>query len=351
MLCLLGEGSSSGVPWIIMSQAKMMRQIEIAQPGEPEVLKVAEGPVPVAGEGEVLIKVQAAGVNHADLLQRTGRYKMRPEWSPILGLEASGTVAGLGEGVTRWRLGDPVCALLTGGGYAEYAVAPAVQCLPFPDSYSAVEAGSLPETYFTVWQDVFDLGGLREGETLLVHGGSSGIGITAIQLAEALGSRVFVTAGSDAKCEACRKLGAEEAINYRSSDFEREILSLTQGRGVDVILDMVGGGYTLRNLRSLAPRGRLVYIAYMEGPRAEIDLGLILGKQLTITGSGLRPQTVERKAEIARNLENRVWPLLAARRIKPVIDRVYKLEEAPEAHRRMESSQHIGKIILQVSQA
>jgi NADPH:quinone reductase len=249
-------------------------------------------------------------------------------------------------------VGDRVCALLTGGGYADYALAAAAQCLPFPSGLNAapldaIRAGSLPEAFFTVWLDVFDLGGLEAGETLLVHGGSSGIGIAAIQLAKALGSRVFVTAGSEEKCAACRKLGADVAINYRTSDFEADIKK--ESGNVNVILDMVGGSYTIRNLRLLAPGGRLVYINFMESSKAEIDLSLILGRQLTITGSGLRPQTVERKAILARNLEERVWPLISSGQIRPVIDSVYPLENALEAHGRMESSQHIGKIMLQVS--
>jgi NADPH2:quinone reductase len=325
-----------------MTSQHTMRQIEITQPGPADVLKIATAPIPTPGEGEVLIEVQAAGVNRADVLQRMGRYKLQPGVSPILGLEVSGTVAELGPGATRWKVGDSVCALLNAGGYAEYAVTPAVQCLPFPEGLNATEAASLPETFFTVWLDVFDLCGLKPDESLLVHGGSSGIGVTAIQLAKALGSRVLVTAGSDAKCEACRQLGADVAINYRTADFEKE------ARGVNVILDMVGGSYTLRNLRSLAPGGRLVYINFMESSKAEIDLALILGRQLTITGSGLRPQTVERKGRIAKSLEERAWPLFPAGKIKPVIDRVYPLEDAAEAHRRMESSEHIGKIMLAV---
>jgi NADPH2:quinone reductase len=325
-----------------MSAPSTMRQIEIAQPGDADVLKIATAPIPTPGEGEVLIEVHAAGVNRADCLQRMGRYKLQPGVSPILGMEVSGVVAALGPGATRWKVGDSVCALLTGGGYAEYAVTPAVQCLPFPAGLNAIEAGSLPETFFTVWLDVFELGGLTPDDTLLVHGGSSGIGVTAIQLAKALGSRVIVTAGSDAKCEACRQLGAHVAINYRTADFEKEV------RGVDVILDMVGGSYTLKNLRVLAPGGRLVYINFMESSKAEVDLALILVKQLTITGSALRPQPVKRKARIAGNLEERAWPLFPAGKIKPVIDSVYPLAEAAEAHRRMESSQHIGKIMLAV---
>ena len=332
-----------------------MRQIEIVRnhdAKEGAELKVADAPIPVPGPGEVLIKVQAAGVNRADLLQKAGRYALRPGVSPILGLEVAGTIAGLGSasnaGSSRWKIGDRVCALLTCGGYAEYAVTPAEQCLPVPGGLDAVQAGSLPETFFTVWLDVFDIGGLKPGETLLVHGGSSGIGITAIQLAKALGSRVLITAGSEEKCEACRKLGADLAINYRVTDFEKEA-GFEKTGGVDVILDMVGGSYTIKNLRSLAPRGRLVNIHFLESSKAEIDLALIVGRQLTITGSGLRPQTVERKAQIARNLEERVWPLIASGQIRPVIDSVYPLENAAEAHRRMESSQHIGKIMLQVS--
>jgi NADPH:quinone reductase len=327
------------------SWCRLVRQVEVVQPGGE--LKIAEAPIPVPAPGEVLIKVQAAGVNRADLLQRAGHYALRPGVSPILGMEVAGTIEALGAPLAsasgRWRIGDRVCALLTGGGYAEYAVTPAVQCLPFPAGLDSIQAGSLPETFFTVWLDVFDLGGLKPGETLLVHGGSSGIGITAIQIAKALGSRVIVTAGSEEKCEACRKLGADLAINYRVADFEKE-----SGKA-DVILDMVGGSYTARNLRVLAPRGRLVYINFMESSKAEIDLSLIVGRQLTITGSGLRPQTVEQKGVIARELEERIWPLLAGGQIQPVIDSVYPLEDAVEAHRRMESSQHIGKIMLRIS--
>ena len=316
-----------------------MRQIDVTPAGE---LVLAQGHAPSPGDGEVLIKVQAAGVNRADLLQRRGRYALKPGVSPVLGLEVAGTIV---TGSGRWKAGDSVCALLTGGGYAEYAVTPATNCLPFPAGLTAVEAASLPETFFTVWLDVFDLGGLLPGETLLVHGGSSGIGITAIQLAKALGSKVIVTAGSEEKCEACRKLGADVAINYRTTDFETQISS-ENIKSVNVILDMVGGSYTLKNLKVLAPRGRLVYINFMEAAKAEIDLALILGRQLTITGSGLRWQPAETKAAIAKALEERAWPLISSGTIKPVIDSVYPLAAAGEAHARMESSQHIGKIIL-----
>ena len=319
-----------------------MRQIEIHS-GE---LKVVDAPIPTPGPGEVLIKVAAAGINRADLLQVAGRYALRPGMSVIPGLEVAGEVEALGASTQRWKPGDQVCALLTGGGYAEYAVTPAVQCLPIPRGLDLVQAASLPETFFTVWLDVFDIGALKPGESLLVHGGSSGIGITAIQLAKALGSRVFVTAGSEEKCEACRKLGADVAINYRASDFEKELRD--DKLEADVILDMVGGSYTAKNLRLLARFGRLVYINFMESAKAEIDLALITGRQLTITGSGLRPQTIERKAQLAQALEQRAWPLIASGKIKPVIDSVYSLEDASQAHQRMASSQHIGKIMLKV---
>jgi len=325
-----------------------MRQINIPQPGGPEVLVLENVPVPVPSTGEVLIQVQAAGVNRADALQRKGGYALRPGMSLIPGLEVAGTIAATGPGVERWKVGDSVCALLTGGGYAEYALTPAVQCLPIPVGLNATQAASLPETFFTVWLDVFDFGALKPGETLLVHGGSSGIGVTAIQLARALGSTVYVTAGSPEKCDACRTLGAAEAINYRTQDFEGEIKRITGGRGVDVILDMVGGSYTPKNLRILAADGRLVYIHYFEGPKVEIDLAQIIARHLTITGSGLRPQSVAKKAGIAQALELTVWPLIAQGKIKPVIDRVFSLEQAADAHRLMESSEHIGKIVLAV---
>jgi putative PIG3 family NAD(P)H quinone oxidoreductase len=325
-----------------------MRQIAIPQPGGPEALKMAEAPVPVPGEGEVLIKVQAAGINRADVLQRQGHYKLRPGVSQIPGLEAAGTIAGIGPGVKRWKVGDQVCALLTGGGYAEYAVTPGPQCLPVPRGLTVEQGASLPETFFTVWLNVFDLCRFQPGESLLVHGGSSGIGITAIQLAKALGSRAYVTAGSKEKCDACVALGADAAINYRTTDFEEALKSLTAGRGVDVILDMVGGSYTIKNVRSMAPLGRMAFINYMESSQGEIDIARITGRQLTITGSGLRPQPVERKAKIGEELEERVWPLIAEGKIKPVIDSIYAMEQVAEAQRRMESSAHIGKILLRM---
>jgi NADPH2:quinone reductase len=329
-------------------KGRMMRQIEISQPGGPEVLKITEAPVPTPAEGEVLIRVHAAGINRADVLQRQGRYSLRPGISAIPGLEVAGTIAAIGSGVKKWKENDQVCALLTGGGYAEYAVTPGSQCLPVPGGLTVEQAASLPETFFTVWLNVFDLCRIQPGESLLVHGGSSGIGITAIQLAKMFGSRVFITAGSQKKCDACTALGADAAINYRTSDFEEALKNLTAGRGVDVILDMVGGSYTVKNVRSLAALGRMSFINYMDGSQGEIDIARITGRQLTITGSGLRPQTVEKKAQLAQQLEQRVWPLIAQGKIKPVIDSVYSLEQAAEAHRRMESSAHIGKILLRM---
>lgn len=320
-----------------------MRQVEIL-PGE---LRLAQASTPVPAPGEALIKVHAAGVNRADVLQAAGRYPLRPGFSPIPGLEAAGVVEALGESTPRWRIGDPVCALLTGGGYAEYAAVPAAQCLPIPKGLDFIQAASLPETFFTVWFDVFDIGALKPGETLLVHGGSSGIGITAIQMAKALGSRVYVTAGSEEKCEACRKLGADIAVNYRATDFETAF-SKNDVKEVDVILDMVGGSYTPKNLRLLRQGGRLVYINTMESRKAEVDLALIMSQQLTLTGSHLRPQPIERKAVMARNLEQRVWPLISNGTIRPVIDSVFPLADAAAAHQRMSSSQHIGKIVLKV---
>ncbi len=307
---------------------------------------LAQSPAPPPGEGEVLLRVAAAGVNRADTYQRKGRYPTQPGVSSILGLEVSGVVE---QGAGRWKPGERVCALLSGGGYAEYVNVPAVQCLPIPKGLSMIQAASLPETFFTVWLDVFDFGALRPGESLLVHGGSSGIGVTAIQMAVALGSTVYTTAGSDQKCEAVKALGAAEAFNYRTQDFEKEIARATGGLGVDVILDMVGGSYFPRNLRSLARDGRLVHVNYMDGARAEIDLAVLAAKHLTVTGSHLRPQPVEKKAQIAQALEERVWPFFHSGKIKPVIDSVFPLERAADAHARMESSEHIGKIVLEIN--
>lgn len=321
--------------------------IEIRSPGGPEVLAPAERADPVPGVGEILIRVSAAGVNRPDVLQRRGRYPPPPGASDIPGLEVAGTVARLGEGVQGWRTGDRVCALVAGGGYATLCVAPAPQCLPVPASLDLVAAGAVPETFFTVWTNVFDRGRLRPGDTALFHGGSSGIGTTAIQLADARGARVFATAGSDEKCRACEALGAERAINYRTEDFVAALKDLTDGRGVDLVLDIVGGEYAARNIAVLAVDGRLVQIGLMGGAAlATIDLGVILQRRLTITGSTLRARTVEEKGVIAAALRREVWPFLEDGRVKPVIYRTYPLVEAAAAHRLMESSEHVGKIVL-----
>ena len=328
---------------------RQMHYIEMTGPGDPEVLTLATGPVPRPGAGEVLIRVAAAGVNRPDVLQRTGNYPPPPGASPILGLEVAGTIAAIGEGVTEWREGDQVCALVSGGGYAEYSLAPAPQCLPVPHGLSVVEAAGLPETFFTVWSNVFDRGRLKPGESFLVHGGTSGIGTTAIQLAHAFGAHVFATAGTPEKCAVCHELGAERAIDYRQEDFVAVIREATQGRGVDVILDMVGGPYIEKNLRSLAVEGRLVQIAFLQGSKATLDLVHLMMRRQTITGSTLRPRPVADKAAIARNLREKVWPLIEAQRVRPVIDRSFPLAEAAAAHRLMESSRHIGKILLVTS--
>jgi putative PIG3 family NAD(P)H quinone oxidoreductase len=325
-----------------------MTVIEISSPGEPEVLVPAHRPLPAPGTGEVLIEVAAAGVNRPDCLQRQGSYPPPPGASDLPGLEVAGTIVGLGEGVSAWRLGDRVCALLTGGGYAEYCVTPAVQCLPVPQGLDLVQAAALPETFFTVWTNVFERGRLQAGETLLVHGGSSGIGTTAIQLAHAFGSPVFVTVGSEEKARVCEELGAERAIDYRKEDFVAVVKELTRGRGVDVILDMVGGDYVQRNLSALAVEGRLVYIAFLRGAKVELNLGPLMMKRLTLTGSTLRARPVEEKAPIARALREHVWPLLEAGKVKPVIYQTFPLQAAAAAHRLMESNRHIGKIVLTV---
>jgi putative PIG3 family NAD(P)H quinone oxidoreductase len=323
-----------------------MRFIDMAGPGGPEVLWLADGPVPRPGPREVLIRVAAAGVNRPDLLQRAGSYPPPPGASPVLGLEVAGTIAALGGEVADWREGDSVCALVPGGGYAEYCLAPAPHCLPVPRGLSMVEAAGLPETFFTVWSNVFDRGRLQPGESFLVHGGSSGIGTTAIQLAHAFSARVFATAGSPEKCAVCTELGAERAIDYRREDFTAIVKEATEGRGVDVILDMVGGPYVEKNLRALAVEGRLVQIAFLQGSKVTLDLVHLMMRRQTITGSTLRPRSVADKAAIARALREKVWPLIEAKRVRPVIDRSFPLAEAAEAHRLMQSSAHIGKIIL-----
>ncbi len=327
-----------------------MKFVHFAQPGGPEVLTIAEGPVPQPGEREVLIRVAAAGVNRADLLQREGKYPPPPGASPILGLEVAGTVVAAGS-QARWKVGDQVCALVAGGGYAEYGLAPDPQCLPIPRGLSMEESAGIPETFFTAWTNLFQLGrlNLKPGERILVHGGTSGVGTTAIQLAHAFGASVFATAGSEAKCRACLRLGAEAAINYKEKDFVQETKRLTGDQGVDFVLDIVGAPYTARNIECLAMRGRLVQVSTQQGAEALVNLGSIMRKRLTLTGSTLRPRSVEEKGEIARELYEKVWPLLESGRVKVVVDGVFPLAQAADAHRRMASSQHIGKIILNTS--
>ncbi|MEY4753212.1 MAG: hypothetical protein RJA44_887 [Pseudomonadota bacterium] len=326
-----------------------MKAIEISRPGAPEVLQLTERADPQAGAGEVLIRVQASGVNRPDVLQRKGVYPPPPGASDLPGLEVAGViVAGDAEAMATAGLapGQQVCALVAGGGYAELCVAPVAQCLPVPAGLSMVEAASLPETFYTVWSNVFDRVRLQPGETLLIQGGSSGIGVTAIQLAKALGAVVYVTVGSDEKCEACLTLGADAAINYRTHDFVAEVQRLTDGRGVDVILDMVAGDYIAREVSCLAEDGRLVIIAVQGGVKAQFDAGLVLRRRLLITGSTLRPRPLDFKARIAASLRERVWPLIEAGRIRPVLHRVLPAQDAARAHALMESNQHIGKIVL-----
>ena len=323
-----------------------MIAVEIASPGGPEVLRPTERPMPRPGPGEVLIQVAAAGVNRPDALQRRGLYAPPPGVSDIPGLEVAGEIVEAGAGVVGLRPGDSVTALLAGGGYAEYAVAPEPQCLAVPRGFSMAEAAALPETFFTVWTNVFDRGALRPGDTLLVHGGTSGIGTTAIALARALGSRVFATAGSPEKCRACEELGAERGIDRDREDFVTIVRDATGGSGADVILDMAGGDFFPRNLRALADAGRLVQIAYLRGSKAEIDLELVMRRRLVITGSTLRPRSVEEKGRIAEALRERVWPLLEAGRLRPIIHATFPLAAATDAHRLMESGEHVGKLVL-----
>jgi putative PIG3 family NAD(P)H quinone oxidoreductase len=330
------------------SLPETMTAIEITAPGGPEVLQVTSRPVPEPGHGEVLVQVAAAGVNRPDCLQRAGGYPPPPGASDLPGLEVAGTVVAAGPGVDQWSVGDKLCALVSGGGYAEYCTVPAPQALRLPEGYDMVKAAALPETFFTVWTNVFERGRLTAGERFLVHGGSSGIGTTAIQLGAAFGARVFATAGNAEKCQACTDLGAERAINYRDEDFVDVVRELTAGEGVDLILDMVGGSYVPRNLQALRTEGRLVQIAFLEGSKADFDLMPLMLKRLTLTGSTLRPRTVEQKAEIAEALEAKVWPLLDQGRVRPVIDSTFPLKEAAAAHTRMESSAHVGKIMLTV---
>jgi NADPH2:quinone reductase len=324
-----------------------MKAVVITQPGGPEVLQIAERPKPACGPNEVLVKVAAAGINRPDVFQRKGNYPP-PAGSPqdIPGLEIAGTVAEVGADVTRWKTGDKVCALVMGGGYAEYCNVPEGQCLPVPDNLSMAEAASLPETFFTVWSNVFDRGNLKPGESLLVHGGSSGIGVTAIQMAKALGSPVYVTVGTDEKCRFCEELGARKAINYNNEDFKTAIAHLTNNKGVNVILDMIGGDYTPGNIQSLADEGRLVMINAMKGKDVQVDLSAVMRKRLIITGSMLRSRDIAFKSTIAQNLEKNIWPFLLSGKIKPVIHSVFPAGEAAKAHQLMESGEHMGKIVL-----
>ena len=331
-----------------MSTPADMTVIEIAAPGGPEQLKLAQRPVPRPGDEEVLVRVTAAGVNRPDVMQRQGRYPAPPGASDLPGLEIAGEIVALGPKVSGLSIGDKVTALLPGGGYASYAVAAAPLCLPIPNGISMAEAAAIPETFFTVWTNLFDRGRCKAGETVLIHGGTSGIGTTAIQLAAAWGARVFATAGSDAKARACEKLGAVRGINYRTEDFVEVMRAQTEGKGVDVILDMVAGSYVARNLDIAALEGRIVVISLLGGARAEINLGLILTKRLTLTGSTLRSRTVAQKAEVAAAVRKNVWPLLASGRVRPVIHATFPLAEASEAHRLMEASNHIGKIVLTI---
>lgn len=333
---------------MIQALPQEMMAIDITEPGGPEVLKPGQKPLPTLGEGEVLIKVAAAGVNRPDVMQRQGNYPP-PKGAPDTpGLEVSGTIVALADDVTGWAIGDEVCALVAGGGYAEYCAAPALQCLPIPKGISIIDAAALPETFFTVWDNVFTRGGLSAGESILIHGGSSGIGTTAIQLAVAMGATVYVTAGSEEKCKACEQLGATKAINYRDADFVDVIQEATDKKGVNVVLDMVGGDYVGRNLRVLAKGGRLVQIAVQHGTKAEIPVHVIMMKQITFTGSTLRPRSVAEKALITEQLRDKAWPLIEAGKVKPLIFERFSLADAAKAHALMDSSAHIGKIVLTV---
>ncbi len=325
-----------------------MRVIEVSAPGGPEVLVLGSRPIPTPSAREVLVKVSAAGINRPDILQRRGFYPPPPGASDVPGLEIAGTIVAVGHGVSEWRIGEQVCALVSGGGYAEYCIAPAAQCLPIPQGLSPAEAASLPETYFTVWSNVFDRAAIQPGESLLVQGGASGIGVAAIQMAHAFGHDVYATAGTPEKCATCERLGANRAINYRTEDFVELVRELTHGRGVDVILDMVGGDYAMRELRALADDGRLVFISYLGGREAVIDIDEILRRRLTLTGSALRKQPIEFKSAIARSLREKVWPLLEAGQIRPVLHATLPLVKAAQAHALMESGAHVGKIVLTV---
>jgi len=323
-----------------------MKAVEISQPGPPDVLKLVERTDPSPAPDEILIDVAAAGVNRPDVLQRLGKYPVPPGASDIPGLEVAGVVAAVGADVRGWSIGEPICALLAGGGYAERAVAPQEQCLPIPNGLSAIQAAAIPETFFTVWTNVFQRGGLKAGETILIHGGTSGIGTTAIQLAHVFGARVFTTAGSDEKCAAAKRLGADEAFNYRAQDWVAAAKDASGGRGVDLILDMVGGDYIGRNLDLLVVEGRLVQIAFLKSAKAELDFSVMMRKRQWITGSTLRPRTPAEKGVIARELLASVWPLLESGAVAPVIHQTFPLADAAAAHRMMEAGSHIGKLVL-----
>ena len=328
---------------------QMMTAVAITEPGGPDVLAPEERPVPVPGEGELLVAVAAAGVNRPDVMQRKGDYPPPPGAPDIPGLEISGVVAAIGPGVERWKEGDPIVGLVAGGGYAEYCIVDGSNALPLPEPLTFIESAALPETTFTVWSNVFQRGGLRPHETFLVHGGASGIGTTAIQLAKAFGAFVIATAGSAQKCKACERLGADVAINYRKEDFVEAVKKATSGKGADVILDMVGGDYVARNYAAAAEEGRIVQIATLAGAAPTTDLVSLMRKRLTHTGSTLRARSVEFKAELARSIEESVWPLIATGRYKPVIDKIFPLAEAAQAHHRIDGGEHIGKIVLTVS--
>ena len=330
-----------------------MIAIEISRPGDPDVLRPAEHEIPAPGPGEVLIRVAAAGVNRPDIMQRLGKYPPPPGASDIPGLEVAGIIERIGTGgggTARWAEGDRVCALVAGGGYAEYCVAPEPQCLPVPDGLDFVTAAAIPETYFTVWTNLFDRGRLVAGEHALVHGGTSGIGTTALQLGRAFGATVLATAGSDEKCDACRRIGAADAINYRTTDFAEAVRERTGGRGVDVVLDIIGGEYLPKNLECLATNGRLVQIGLQGGAKAQLDLRTVMQRRLTITGSTLRPRSVAEKGVIARQLETNVWPLLRSGKVAPIVHRTFPLERAADAHRLLESGTVIGKLVLVTGQ-
>ena len=332
-----------------MTLPSTMKFVDHGTGGGPKVLRPSNCPLPTPQAGEVLVKVAFAGVNRPDCLQRSGKYPPPPGASPIVGLEVSGEVVALGEGATRWKLGDKICALTNGGAYAEYVTVPEGQALPIPKGYSMLQAAALPENYFTVWTNVFQRGQLKAGESILIHGGSSGIGLTAIQLAHAFGAKVFCTVGNIEKVAACEKVGADVAIDYKTQDYVEEVLKRTDQKGVNAILDMVGGSYMQRNLRALAIEGRLLQIAFLQPSKVEVDWVSLMAKRLTFTGSTLRPRSAADKAQIANELEAQVWPLLAAGTVAPVIYKVFDLNEAAQAHALMESSQHIGKIMLTVA--